>query len=139
MLVAAIEGSTGRANEPLKRNPLFSTRDGIASLLTRRPRPVLLRQGGESTCAWIWPEIYEPGLSRLEARFDGGRLASLRSDDSQVTLRYGGNEVPELALEWPDLPVVKRDDVDVAAVLGVMSRVAQKLGVKEPGEETGGR
>jgi hypothetical protein len=126
---------TGRVNAALLMNPLFTTREGIARLVTKPPRLIVLRQSGESTCTWTWPNIDEPGMGTLEARFEGGRLASLRSDDSSLTLHYGDEAaVPRLLLEWPDLPVEKHRDVDATALFAIMGRLAAKLGLGTPEE-----
>ncbi|MCK6459352.1 MAG: hypothetical protein L6Q95_05600 [Planctomycetes bacterium] len=124
---------TGRVNAPLLVNPLFTTREGIRRLVTRPSRLVMLRQGAEATCTWTWPRIREPGFGILEARFEQGRLASLRSDDSSLVLRYGDEAaVPRLMLEWPDLAVEKHAEADAGALFAIMGRLAARLGLGEP-------
>lgn len=123
---------TGRVNAPLLVNPLFTTREGIARLVTRPSSLILLRQTGESTCTWIWPKVHEPGLGTLEAGFAEGRLASLGSDDSALAIRYGDEaDVPRVLLEWPDLAVEKHAEADAGALLAILGRLAQRLGLGE--------
>jgi len=114
----------------LRSNPLFSTKEGIAKLVTWPPGLVVIQRTG-TTCRWTRPAINTPGFTTLEMGFEKGRIASLHSSDgSSLALRYGDEvDVPGLLLQWPDLPE-RKDNVDYPSALAMLYRLAAEFGLE---------
>lgn len=127
---------TGRINVGLRRNPVFTTAEGIDYLLGRIFRPGMpapvTQEGDGVTSRWLGVGVYRPDSAQYEFRFDSsGRLASVGFRDGDrtdtLTLHYGASDdVGDLELPWPDLPVKTTDQLDLALLMRLAAHLMEK-------------
>ncbi|MBN2475236.1 MAG: hypothetical protein JXB62_11545 [Pirellulales bacterium] len=128
-------------------SPFLATKPGLLMLLTGvtakgwLPEPAATTEAGRQF-RWVRPAVTRPDVDCWQCVVTSEeKLCSLRVGPVTCTqLRYGPSDAFELAPPpWPDLPVVRKEKMDPAALFRMMGVAASLLNRQDNAEATAGR